>query len=778
VTRGGVRVIRTATPFDPAELGPLAALVDERRGGMMSSGMEYPGRYSRWHMAYVDPCAEIVASGRQVTARALNDRGRVLLPVLRAALVKTGVPVDEDTVAIPEPDGAFTEEQRSRRPTVFSALREIVAAFGCEDPHLGLYGAFGYDLAFQFEPVKLRLSRPAGQRDLVLHLPDEIWVLDRKREEAVRYSYEFEYLGRSTAGLDRRTGNSSAGSGGDDPPAPPRVFDGGADAPQPVRDKKELPAAPRPGSYARVVEEARERFACGDLFEVVPSHVFHGRCASPAAFYELLRLRNPAPYEFFFNLGEGEYLVGVSPEMYVRVTGDRVETCPIAGTIARGKDTLEDAANIATLLGSAKEESELTMCTDVDRNDKARVCVPGSVQVIGRRQIEMYSRLIHTVDHIEGRLLPGFDALDAFLSHMWAVTVTGAPKTWAMQFIEDHEDTPRRWYGGAVGKIGFDGSMNTGLTLRTAHITGGVAAVRAGATLLYDSDPEAEENETHVKARALLETLAEAGQASRVPDEPPQAAPLPGLRVLLVDHQDSFVHTLGDYFRQQGAEVTTLRFGFPPSLLDGYAPDLVVLSPGPGRPADFGCAALLDEVYERGLPAFGVCLGLQAMVEHAGGELALLPEPAHGKPGVVRVSGGSLLSGLPAEFTAGRYHSLYAPAAEVRGGFQVTASTPDGVVMAIEDAGSGRWAVQFHPESILTASGRSGHQIIASVLELCRARRAARVTRLPRSSRSGRSGPVSCGRRAADGRRSASRPVPSAASPSSSAAAPRWSRRN
>jgi anthranilate synthase len=195
--------------------------------------------------------------------------------------------------------------------------------------------------------------------------------------------------------------------------------------------------------------------------------------------------------------------------------------------------------------------------------------------------------------------------------------------------------------------------------------------------------------------------------------------------VLLVDHQDSFVHTLGDYFRQHGAEVTTLRAGFPPALLDSYAPDLVVLSPGPGRPADFGCAALLDQVYARQLPVFGVCLGLQAMVEHAGGTLGLLPEPAHGKPGQVRVRGGSLLAGLPAEFTAGRYHSLYAPAAEVRGGFAVTASTPDGVVMAIEDAAAGRWAVQFHPESILTASGRVGHQIIGNVLDLCRAREKA-----------------------------------------------------
>ncbi len=389
------------------------------------------------------------------------------------------------------------------------------------------------------------------------------------------------------------------------------------------------------------MQQAKQRFARGDLFEVVPSHVFRGRCDSPAAFHEQLRHRNPAPYEFFFNLGEGECLVGASPEMYVRVSGDRVETCPISGTIRRGADPLADAENIRELLNSAKDESELTMCTDVDRNDKSRVCVPGSVRVIGRRQIEMYSRLIHTVDHIEGRLRPGLDALDAFLSHMWAVTVTGAPKTWAMQFIEDHEGGPRRWYGGAVGVIGFDGSMNTGLTLRTAHITNGVAAVRAGATLLFESDPMAEERETELKARALLETLAEAQRPAPGPaDDGPAAAevdlPGQGLRVLLVDHQDSFVHTLAAYFREHGAEVLTLRAGLPAAAIDEYAPDLVVLSPGPGRPSDFDCAALLGQLAERGLAVFGVCLGLQAMVEQAGGELGLLAEPAHGKPGQVQ----------------------------------------------------------------------------------------------------------------------------------------------
>jgi anthranilate synthase len=720
VTRGGVLVSRTAEPFSTADLDAICARADARRGGVLSSGMEYPGRYSRWHLAYVDPCTEIVAHGRRVTARALNARGEVLLPVLAAALRRAGEPTGEPTarevaVLIPEPVGMHAEEDRSRRPTVFSAVREIMNVFAGDDPHLGLYGAFGYDLAFQFEPVTLRRERPASQRDLVLHLPDQLYVLDRKRETAIRFSYDFTVGGVATDGLARETG----------------AADGGARA-----AAVSLPGflrSPEPGSYARVVEQAKLRFARGDLFEVVPSQAFSVPCASAAAFYQLLRQRNPAPYEFFFNLGEGECLVGASPEMFVRVSGDRVETCPISGTIRRGATPLEDAENIRSLLNSPKEESELTMCTDVDRNDKSRVCVPGSVKVIGRRQIEMYSRLIHTVDHIEGRLRPGFDALDAFLTHMWAVTVTGAPKTWAMQFIEDHERAPRRWYGGAVGVIGFDGSMNTGLTLRTAHIQGGVAAVRVGATLLFDSDPAAEEAETELKARALLETLAATAEpATPAAAAVPGSAGLPGegMKVLLVDHQDSFVHTLAGYFREQGATVTTLRAGFPPAALDEFAPDLVVLSPGPGRPADFACGGLLAELDSRRLPAFGVCLGLQAMVEHAGGSLALLPEPVHGKPGrILRVPGSGedrgLLAGLPAEFTAARYHSLYAVRDQVKAGFTVTAETPDGVVMAIEDPAAGRWAVQFHPESIMTAAGGCGHQVVANVLRLCRARLAA-----------------------------------------------------
>jgi anthranilate synthase len=401
--------------------------------------------------------------------------------------------------------------------------------------------------------------------------------------------------------------------------------------------------------------------------------------------------------------------------MYLRVTGDRVETCPVAGTVARGRDPLDDADQVLRLLASVKDESELTMCTDVDRNDKSRVCLPGSVRVIGRRQIEVASRLIHTVDHVEGRLRPGHDGLDAFLAHAWAVTVTGAPKLAAMQFIEDHERSPRRYYGGAVGVVGFDGRIDTGLTLRTIRIAGGIAEVRAGATLLAESDPQAEEAETELKAAALMEALAPRPAA---PSARPSAPIAAGRRVLLVDHQDSFVHTLANYLRQTGAEVITLRAGFAPDRLGALAPDLVVLSPGPRRPADFAMSALLDEIIARGIPAFGVCLGLQGMVEHFGGQLGVLDTPVHGKRSTIHVRGGRLLAGLPSRFVAGRYHSLYARRETLPPALLVTAESDDGIPMAIEHATLPLAAVQFHPESILTAADDVGLRLCANLMAL------------------------------------------------------------
>jgi anthranilate synthase len=447
------------------------------------------------------------------------------------------------------------------------------------------------------------------------------------------------------------------------------------------------------------------------------------------------------------NLGQGEYLIGASPEMFVRVEntklGQRVETCPISGTIERGRDALEDAQQVKKLLLSTKEESELTMCTDVDRNDKSRICEPGSVRVLGRRQIEMYSRLIHTVDHVEGYLRKSFDALDAFLCHTWAVTVTGAPKTWAIRFIEDVEPSPRRWYGGAVGIVGFDGSLNTGLTLRTINVQDGIGEVRAGATLLFDSDPDAEEAETELKASALIDAVVrddsdstsfDLGTATSSSTASGEQSIAPAQRkVLLIDHEDSFVHTLANYIRQSGAEVVTCRSGknfdtFVKDMIETktFVPDLAVLSPGPGCPNDFQLGHTISNLINRKIPIFGVCLGLQGLTEYFGGRLGVLDYPMHGKPSYIQrkiditnPTKFDILQGIPTEFQVGRYHSLHARLENLPSELVVTAATTDGCVMALQHVSMPIAAVQFHPESILTLP-TNGLKIIENALVMLR----------------------------------------------------------
>src|SRR5436190_7453012 len=234
--------------------------------------------------------------------------------------------------------------------------------------------------------------------------------------------------------------------------------------------------------------------------------------------------------------------------MFVRVEGNRVETCPIAGTARRTGDPLRDADNIRELLNSTKEDSELTMCSDVDRNDKSRVSVPGSVKVIGRRLIESYAGVFHTVDHVEGTLQAGFDSLDAFLTHMWAVTIIGAPKQAAAQAIENLEKDARGWYGGAIGMISINGDINTGICIRTIHLRDGVARYGAGATLLYDSVPAMELEETRMKATSFYRALREpkVGKEEQSGEEKPGL----GLKLLLIDNDDCFIHTLANYARQ------------------------------------------------------------------------------------------------------------------------------------------------------------------------------------------------------------------------------------
>ena len=750
LTKGGIQVTANVESIDfsaspssapgtsGAALEELVSQLDEKKGVLLASSYEFPGRYARWSLGFVDPPVEISGKGSKCTIKALNKRGHILMEPLEEQMQKLkdmdileevhvftevnsengSEVIDRVQVVVSPPPsvGSFPEEQRSRQPSLFSIVRSIIDAFSYQggDRQLGLYGAFGYDLTYQFEPIDLKQERDAEQRDLVLYLPDSILVVDQDKRDAWKVSYDFCANGKSTQSLPR-TGASE----------PFEPFD------ETSQEQSYQARDTPPQEFATSVEKAKREFAVGNLFEAVLSQTFREKLSpeqKPSKLFRRLRARNPAPYGFFINLGEQEYMVGASPEMFVRCEtiqdndyrpgAIRVESCPISGTVARGADALEDAQRVKSLMMNSKEESELTMCTDVDRNDKSRICEPGSVQVIGRRQIEMYSRLIHTVDHVEGYLRSGFDALDAFLCHTWAVTVTGAPKTWAIQFVEDNERSPRCWYGGAVGMVGFDGGLNTGLTLRTVRIKQGVAEVRAGATLLYDSNPVAEELETELKASAMIDAIVRQG-----PEDVPETSSGSrkdstkqgeGKSVVLIDHEDSFVHTLGNYLRQTGADVLTLRSGasalatIEELISKGSKPDLVVLSPGPGNPTDFGLSTTMDFLIKHRIPGFGVCLGLQGMVEHFGGKLGVLSYPMHGKPSHVSLTvegqaEGSIFSSLPESFDVARYHSLHGIKEMMPSCLSVTAQSEDGIVMGIQHKELPYAAVQFHPESILTS---------------------------------------------------------------------------
>lgn len=705
----GIKVRRSAQLLDyKTATEELALALNANRGVLLASSFEYPGRYTRLDIGFINPPLVIVARDREIEISALNRRGEVLLPELHFTLIgNANISVQEHSstrllIRIDEEQFLGQEEMRSRRPSVFSLLREIIDCFSSDqDPYLGLYGALGYDLTFQFEDVERFQDRYSKQRDLVLYLPDQITVADHRAEQTICYNYEFNCRSWNSESRQETTGGFRR-QGTTENYAPAIHVESHCDH--------------EPGEFAENVSRALEYFYRGDLFEVVPGQSFFEPCKdSPAEVFLRLKKSNPAPYGALMNLGEQEYLVAASPEMFVRVDGRQIETCPISGTIRRGDDAIDDAKQIMTLLNSEKDESELSMCTDVDRNDKARVCVPGTVNVVGRRQIEMYSRLIHTVDHVKGQLKPELDALDGFLAHTWAVTVTGAPKLAAMQYIEQFEKSPRRWYGGALGYMGFNGNLNTGLTLRTMRIKDGVAEIRAGATLLADSDPEAEERETKLKASALLDAVRGSSQVK--PENPLSSIESDlgsELKVLMVDHQDSFVHNLAAYFRMFGVDLLTLRPEAAREYLEENSVDLVILSPGPSEPSTFKMHETIATALARDLPIFGVCLGLQGLVQYFGGSLATLDYPMHGKTSVVNHTGGSLFQDVAGSFNAGRYHSLVAD--NVPECLRVTAVTEDGHVMAIEHESLPISAVQFHPESIMSLDGAVGYKIVENVL--------------------------------------------------------------
>ncbi len=395
-------------------------------------------------------------------------------------------------------------------------LRALIAESRIELPEglpaiaAGLFGYLGYDMIRLVEHLPDVNPDPLGLPDAVMMRPSVVAVLDGVKGEVTLVAPAW-----AASGLSARAAYAQAAE---------RVMDALRDldrSPAAQRDLGESAAVGAMRSnfshegYKAAVEKAKDYIRAGDIFQVVPSQRWAQRFELPPfALYRSLRRTNPSPFMFFFNFG-GFQVIGASPEILVRLRDGEVTIRPIAGTRKRGATPEEDKALEADLLADKKELAEHLMLLDLGRNDVGRVARVGTVHPTEKFIVERYSHVMHIVSNVVGQIREGEDALSALLAGLPAGTVSGAPKVRAMEIIDELEPEKRGVYGGGVGYFAANGEMDFCIALRTAVLKDETLYIQAGGGVVYDSDPEAEYQETVNKSRALRRAAEDAGLFAR-----------------------------------------------------------------------------------------------------------------------------------------------------------------------------------------------------------------------------------------------------------------------
>ncbi|HEV2852908.1 MAG TPA: anthranilate synthase component I [Thermoanaerobaculia bacterium] len=392
------------------------------------------------------------------------------------------------------------------------ALHEVLHSISTETGPIpftgGFVGYFGYDLIRMVERLPNRPADPFELPVALLARFDTLVLFDHAHQRVLAIANEIEgevgvaEAEKQLARFSRLLTEEAGGGGVAMPGQPP----GPAATDMPSMDG---------ASFRRAVLQAKEHIAAGDIFQVVLARRWRvPRRIEPLALYRALRMVNPSPYMVLLETPDVS-LVGASPEMLVRKQGRHIETRPIAGTRPRGMDADGDRRLAEDLLADPKERAEHVMLVDLGRNDLGRVAMPGSVRVPSFMEIEHYSHVMHLVSGVEAELATGKDALDALLSCFPAGTVSGAPKIRAMEIIDELEPEARGPYAGAVGYLSYSGDLDTCIAIRTLVVRENETSVTAGAGIVADSDPAAEERETKNKAAALLTAVALAEELER-----------------------------------------------------------------------------------------------------------------------------------------------------------------------------------------------------------------------------------------------------------------------
>jgi len=412
----------------------------------------------------------------------------------------------------------------------------------------GAVGALAYDAVSVFEPtVPLPAADPVGvplasfiETDLVLvfdHLTHTLAAIASLHTDAPRLEERYRVAERALFEALEQTARPSAAeiagpAAGPASSAAPASAAGAAAAADGERRLPETSLGRE--AYEAAVQSAKDAIAAGEAIQVVlarrqtlplPARS-DGRPLDGIGLYRSLRKVNPSPYLFFVRTPSFE-VVGASPELLLQVEGERMTTHPIAGTRPRGADAREDELLAEQLQADPKERAEHVMLVDLGRNDLGRVARPGTVRVSKYMEVERYSHVLHLVSHVEGKMAPGLDALDALRSVFPAGTLSGAPKVRAMQLIAAAEGERRGLYGGAVGYLGYDGNLDTAIAIRSAVLKDGVAHLHTGAGIVAGSVPEREFEETEHKAAAMRRAIELAAGGAPAAGGPPAAEPAP-----------------------------------------------------------------------------------------------------------------------------------------------------------------------------------------------------------------------------------------------------------
>lgn len=505
------------TSILPARPDPLALYAGLAEGGTRGDSLLL--ERSVGPTLLLDQAAvRIECRGANVTLEALTPGGELVLETVRQRLATRVVLAESRRLVLHFPASRSDDaEKRLLAPSPLDALRALLAfdALSPEEPlAVALLGVVAFDQVDLFEDLPANPADPLDFPDHLFWLAESLVVIEPGgagrlvctvfgSDDKDRAERSYQDAARRLSALQARCSAALAA------PAPTCAAGECSDAAVEV----DLDDA----DFASLVSRLREQICAGEVFQVVPSRTFRAPCPDPLGAFARLRGTDPSPYQFFVR-GPRHVLFGASPETSVRVVRDEgwktVEVKPIAGTRPRGATADEDDRYEADLRLDQKELAEHMMLVDLGRNDIAQIAISGTRRVNRLMSVERYARVMHLVSSVTGRLKIGLDALDALRACLNVGTLSGAPKIRATELLRTHEQNKRGPYGGAIGWLDGTGSMDMGVVIRSAVVMDGIAYVRAGAGVVYDSDPQAEAEETRRKASAVLSALALGGKAA------------------------------------------------------------------------------------------------------------------------------------------------------------------------------------------------------------------------------------------------------------------------